>query len=128
MFDRIEGLTILLCLMGVLLLWGVGACSSTTTDFGEPLSIALTVDRAVGVAGVDTFSFRYDATGTSLMGIVLEFGDGQADSLSAQGATSAGATRSHVYAVPGAFSAVATVLEAFGEARADTVVVEIQNP
>ncbi len=106
----------------------VTACSSSSTDAGGPLSITLTVDKTTGVAAVDTFSFHYEATGTDILGVVLEFGDGQADSLSALGAARAGATRTHVYGSAGVFSASARVLEAFGAVRADTVVVEIQSP
>jgi hypothetical protein len=128
MTERTTGAAPFLGLLGVLLLCWAGGCSSTSTDFGQPLSITLTADRDVAVAGADTVTFRYDAAGTDLVGIVLDFGDGQADSLSAQGATTAGATREHVYADPGTFFAVAEVIEAFGESLADTVVIEVQNP
>jgi hypothetical protein len=128
MIEGTSGETHLFRLLGVLLFCAAGGCSSTSTDFGQPLSITLTADRDVAVAGVDTVTFRYDAAGTDLVGIVLDFGDGQVDSLSAQGATTAGATREHVYADPGTFFAVAEVLEAFGGSLADTVVIEVQSP
>ena len=115
-----------LFLVGALLAGGMG-CSSSSTDVGEPLSITLTVDRTTGLAAVDTFSFHYEATGTDILGVVLEFGDGQEDSLSALGAARAGATRNHVYGSAGVFSASARVLEALGALRADTVVVEVNQ-
>ena len=116
-----------LFLIGALLAVASG-CSSSSTDVGEPLSITLTVDRTTGLAAVDTFSFHYEATGTDILGVVLDFGDGQADSLSALGAARAGATRNHVYGSAVVFSASARVLEAFGDLLADTVVVEIESP
>jgi hypothetical protein len=116
-----------LLLIAALLTVALG-CSSSSTDAGEPLSITLTVDRTTGLAAVDTFSFHYEATGTDILGVVLDFGDGQADSLSALGAARAGATRNHVYGSAGVFSASARVLEAFGDLLADTVVVEIESP
>lgn len=116
-----------LFLVGALLAVGMG-CSSTSTDVGGVLSMTLTVDRTTGLAAVDTFSFHYEATGTELLGIVLDFGDGQVDSLSALGATRAGATRTHVYGSAGVFSASARVLDVLGVLRADTVVVEVQSP
>jgi hypothetical protein len=128
MIEGRSGETPLFRLLCVLLLSATGGCSSTSTDFGQPLSITLTADRDVAVAGVDTVTFRYDAAGTDLVGIVLNFGDGQVDSLSAQGATTAGATREHLYSDPGTFFAVAEVLEAFGGSLADTVVIEVRSP
>lgn len=104
------------------------ACSSSSVEIGKPLAIELTVDRSIGVAAADTFTFRYEATGQNLLGVVLAFGDGQADSVAAQGATSAGAIRSHVYEFPGTYAAYARAIESFGEAMADTVVVEVQSP
>ena len=114
--------------LAVPVLFAASACSSTSTDVGGPLSIMLTVDRTSGRAGVDAFSFHYEATGTDLLGVVLEFGDGQVDSLAAFGAARAGATREHVYASPGTYLASARVQEAFGALRADTVQVEVQSP
>jgi hypothetical protein len=109
-------------------LTAAAGCSRTTTDVGEPLSITLTVDRTSGRAGVDAFTYHYEAAGTDLLGVVLDFGDGQVDSLAAQGAARAAATRSHVYASPGTYSAHARAMEAFGSVRADTVVVAVQAP
>lgn len=114
-------------LVGALLALGMG-CTDTSTAIGGPLSITLTVDRATGLAGVDAFSFHLEATGTELLGIVLAFGDGQADSVSALGASSVGATRVHVYESPGTFSAVAHATESLGAVKADTVVVEVGVP
>ena len=74
------------------------------------------------------YRFHYEVTGTDLLGITLDFGDGQVDSLSAQGASRAGATRIHVYESAGTFSAHARAHEAFGAVRADTVVVEVRSP
>jgi len=110
------------------ILAAAAGCSSASTDVGEPLSITLSVDRSSGAAAVDVFSFHYEATGTDLLGIVLEFGDGQADSLAAQGAARASATRSHVYETPGTYSASAWAHEALGATKADTVVVEVRSP
>jgi hypothetical protein len=107
-------------------LLGALGCSDTTVDIGNPLSISLTVDRTSGVAGVDTFTFQYSARGTGLLGVVLEFGDGQADSLATLGASEAGATRKHVYAEPGSYAASARAEEALGARRADTLMVQVQ--
>lgn len=114
-------------LLAGVLLFGL-ACTDTSVGGGNPLSITLTVDPSVGTAAVDTFTFQYQAEGTDLLGVVLEFGDGQVDSLSALGAVTAGATRLHVYEDPGTYSAIASVIEAVGATLADTVSVEVQLP
>ena len=103
------------------------ACSPAGTETGEPLSVELTVDRTSGEVGVDAFTFHLDATGRNLSSVVLEFGDGEGDSLAASGSTSAGMTRSHVYEAPGSYSAVARAVETSGEVLADTIVVTVQN-
>ncbi len=113
---------VLMALVGAL------ACSGGSVEVGNPLTISLTVDRTVGTAAVDTFTFQYQATGTNLLGVVLEFGDGQADSLAGQGASSAGARRKHVYAEEGTYRAVARAEEAFGDEVSDTVLVEVRLP
>jgi hypothetical protein len=92
-------------------------CSSSSADFGGPLSITLTVDRTSGRATVDEFAFHYEASGTELLGVVLDFGDGQVDSLSAQGASRAGAIRIHVYELAGMFSATAREVPTQGRSR-----------
>ena len=116
------GLVLLFLFLGPL------SCSTSTADVGKALSIELSVDRTSGVAGVDVFTFRYEASGQDLLGVVLEFGDGQADSLATLGSTTAGATRPHTYVDPGSYSAIARVLEAFGQLLADTVMVRVQTP
>ena len=114
-------------LLAGVLLFGLG-CSDTSIGGGNPLSITLTVDPAVGAAAADTFTFQYEATGTDLLGVVLHFGDGQVDSLSALGAVTASATRLHTYEDPGTYSAIASAVEAVGGTLADTVSVEVQLP
>lgn len=114
--------------LAVSVVMAASACARTSTDVGEPLSITLTVDRTSGRAGLDTFSFHYEVAGTDLLGVVLDFGDGQVDSLAAMGAARAAATREHVYASPGTYSASAKAQEAFGNAKADTVTVVVQAP
>lgn len=124
---RCLGFSTMIPLLAGVLLLGLG-CSDSSIGGGNPLSITLTVDPVVGVAAVDTFTFQYDAEGTDLLGVVLDFGDGQVDSLSALGAVTAGATRLHVYEDPGTYSAIASVIEAVGATLADTVSVEVQLP
>ena len=126
MFDRSTTLIGTAWVLGAVGVFTVLSCSDSTADFGEPLSITLTVDRSSGTAGVDLFTFRYDASGSQLLGVVLEFGDGQADSVAGQGGSTARATRTHLYEIPGTYSANARVVEALGATLADTVVVQIQ--
>lgn len=78
------------------------ACSEVTVSGGQPVSLELAVDKAAATVGEDV-SVAVAARGTSLNGVVVEYGDGAADSLAAFGAVSAQTTFVHQYAEPGTF-------------------------
>ena len=100
-------------LLGGLLLLGIGACESTAGP-GYDTAVELSADRTR--AGVDEqITFRYDAQGRHLQGIVIAYGDGQADSILTYSAQTAGGNRVHRYQEPGTFAVRAEAIDASGE-------------
>jgi hypothetical protein len=80
----------------------LAACSEVTFSGGEPVSLEIAVDKATAAIGEDV-AVSVDARGTSLNGVVVEYGDGVADSLSAFGAVSAQTTFVHRYQEVGTY-------------------------
>jgi len=114
---------------GFFLLATLAACSDVTVTGGGPTTLSLTADRTSAVTNEDV-TFLYDAAGTSLIRVVLAYGDGTADTVDAFGAVTASGQRSHAYAVSGTYQVEGTAEDAVGGAAADTVTVRIDpsNP
>jgi hypothetical protein len=101
--------------MSVLAVLLVSACSSYTTEVpNRPLTVDLTAARTSAGVG-DTILFRVDATGTRLLGIILNYGDGRADSIPTENAQTATANIPYAYTATGTFTVVATVIAVTGE-------------
>ena len=99
------------------------ACSSVDVE-DLPTAITLTVDRNSAAVG-DTLLFSYDATGEFMVGVIVDYGDGVLDSISAPGAQRANGSLRHSYVDPGSYTVIATLEEAIRDDATDTEVVEI---
>lgn len=112
-------------LVGLLLAASTAACLDDSITGTRPLSFSLEVNPATAAVG-DSIDFEYDASGTSIFGVVFFYGDGVSDTIFAQ--TSSEVERSgtirYAYSAAGTFEVVGKVVTSIGE-RADTVNVEI---
>jgi hypothetical protein len=102
----------------------LGACSDTTFEGGGPVSIELSVDRTTARTGQDV-TFTYDAKGTVLTGVIVEFGDGATDTMDTAGAQKAHGRFIHAYRTVGTFTAVGTAYDASQGPATDQVVVQV---
>jgi hypothetical protein len=102
------------------------SCSSITST-GKPLTITLTADRTTAVVDQEV-TFSYEATGKSISGILLEFGDGALDSINSYGSQSATGRRTHAYAEAGDYVAVGTVFDFSEGTRSATISVTVTVP
>ncbi len=102
----------------------MGACREVTFEGGAPVSITLTSDRTTAKIGQDII-FDFDATGSILDGVTLEYGDGVADTVYASGAMTAHGQFLYAYASAGTFTAVGTAHDARQGPAMDTVIVQI---
>ena len=109
------------CLVG----FGVG-CDGSSTDQGKDLSVELTVDISSGVAVVDTFSFGFEVRGRALHSMVLDYGDGESETVQGGASSRIFGNRVHAYQEAGTFRAVALARELAGQESADTAVVQVQ--
>ncbi len=91
----------------------VAACSDSIVEGGLPLTVSITADRTVAEVG-DSVVYSAEATGTNLVGLALDFGDGAVDSTAASGAVRAGITRAHAYGAAGTYVAKATAVDVQG--------------
>ena len=87
----------------------VVSCSDAELTFGGPL--ALTVSSNAPITVTDSLVVNYDATGQSLLGLALLWGDGTVDSVFFAGAQSAAGRVAHLYAEDGAYTVTATVTD-----------------
>ena len=94
--------------LALLLVIGV-ACSDAELTFGGPLSLNVTSNAPIAVS--DSLVLEYDATGQSLLGIAVTWGDDAVDSVFFAGAQSAAGRVAHLYASDGSYVVTATVTD-----------------
>lgn len=87
----------------LLLLVGVSAaaCGSSSLDIGGPLTLSISAVSPVVVT--DSLILQFDVAGTALLGVVIDFGDMQIDSVPFLESQTAGGRRPHLYAAPGQY-------------------------
>jgi hypothetical protein len=115
--------------LGLFVSVGIAAgCLDDSITGTRPLTFTLTANTTTAVAG-DSITFTFDATGTSLFGVVLSYGDGMADTVLAQTPNIVEWTEEmrYAYTTEGSFRVVGRVESAAGN-RADTVDVVITAP
>ncbi|MBT8405502.1 MAG: hypothetical protein KJP18_16700 [Gemmatimonadetes bacterium] len=97
--------------VGVTAGWG---CLDDSITGERPLSIQLAVNpSAASVAETVTASF--EATGSGIQGVILDWGDGVVDSLVLSGrVVEAASDLDHAYGVPGTFTVTAIVEDQSG--------------
>jgi len=100
----------------------VAACSDITFTGGGPVTIQLSADKASVPEG-GTVTFTYAAKGTYLNGVVIDYGDGVADSVFTQGSQKAEGVVSHQFALSGMYTVVGRAEDsATGTATAEVVI------
>lgn len=117
-------------LLALSLLAGVGVAAGCLDDSitgTRPLSFSLTASSSTAAVG-DSITFTYEATGTSIFGVVMAFGDGVVDTVVAQTPNIVEWSEEvrYAYTAPGTFRVVGRV-ETAGGGRADTVDVVISG-
>jgi len=112
-----------------LLLVAVSAAACLDDDITgtRPLSFTISVDPAFANVG-DSVSVRFEAMGTQLLGVLVNYGDGVVDTLPTDlaGTVEFIQTLSHAYSEPGTFQIVGQVESGFG-IMGDTTFVEIES-
>jgi hypothetical protein len=110
----------------VLALAAAGCSSIETTDPG-PTTIELTADRTSAATG-EEIEFTFSGTGSSIIAVMLDYGDGAQERVDASGATSAAGRRTHAFSEAGAFVVTATIEDAITGSVSDEVTVQITSP
>jgi hypothetical protein len=95
--------------LGALIALGV-ACQSAALE-PLPLDLRIDLDRATANPG-DTIQVVTTAQGGTLLGIVVDYGDGTSDSYATSGARNAKVTFKHAYTASGAYTVKAVVTDA----------------
>lgn len=80
----------------------LGACSDLSVEGGGPLELDVSVDSTVVATG-QRVRFDYAAVGTYLSGIVLQYGDGTADTVYAYGSQNSSGSLVHEWSVAGEY-------------------------
>lgn len=120
-----RSLTLTLSLsLSLLFLAGCGDFSQTIRQ----TALTLTADRTTTPTG-QTVSFRYDAQGRSLAGLIVDFGDGsRPDSLSLGGAVTATGTRTHTFTQAGSFIVTGRLEEFFLPSVETEIPITVTSP
>jgi hypothetical protein len=98
------------------------ACGDTGFQRGHPLELDLTVDQVSRPVGTP-HEFDVNARGRWLLAFIIDYGDGQADTVPTFGSQSAGATRSHTYDAPGSYMVRASIEDAVEGIARDSITV-----
>lgn len=110
----------------LMLALAVTGCDAIT-DVARELSLNLSTDRQNIRAG-EQFRLQYEATGSSLVQIVIDPGDGsEATSLPLTGAQTAEGSISHTYDEAGTYEVVGQVREFNGAARSARLTIVVAS-
>ncbi|MDZ7778912.1 MAG: hypothetical protein U5R14_03105 [Gemmatimonadota bacterium] len=106
----------------------LAACLDDDITGTRALSFTLTADPASAEVG-DSITFTYDASGTSILGVLLDYGDGVQDTIVAQTPNQVERIEEvkYAYEIAGSFEVVGR-LETGDGGTSDTVSVEISEP
>jgi PKD repeat protein len=104
----------LLTLAIVGIVGAAAGCLDDSITGTRPLSFTFTADQTT-INALDVVRFDYTATGTQIVGVVADYGDGVADTAQAGGGTvSTGGTFEHSFLAPGSFVVTGQVQAANG--------------
>ena len=106
------------CLLGL-------GCSEQSVSLGGPLMLSLSAVTPVAVT--DSLVVEYTIVGRNLLGMAVDYGDMQVDSLAFLGAQTAGGRVGHLYAAPGQYTVSARVQDAVDGTVTEELTVTI-NP
>lgn len=108
----------------ILVSTATAACLDDSITGTRPLDFSLTADVATALVG-EGVTFRYDAQGTGLRVVRVDWGDGMADSVAFPGATVEGSGDvEHTFALAGTYMVRGEAVTLIGTAR-DSVTVTI---
>ena len=110
--------------VAILAMAAAGACSDVSFEGGGPVLVTLISDRTTATTG-QNIAFDVEARGSILDGVIIDYGDGVADTMYTLGAMRASRQFLHAYESAGTFAAVGTAYDAIRGQASDTVVVQI---
>lgn len=87
---------------------GAAACLDDDITGTRPLAIELTATPTTVTAG-ESVQFNYDASGNAITLIVMDYGDGTADSITYNGPVIAANQLTHTYTTPATYAVTASV-------------------
>ena len=100
------------------------ACVRDTLD-PLPFEATLQANRTA-VTPADTVTFMVAAKGGSLLGVEVDYADGNTDLFPTSGARTASVTFRHSYRVAGTYDVRATVTDAYAGVKTSTVQIRVQ--
>jgi len=101
------------------------ACSTSEVTFGGPLDLQITSNSPVTLT--DSLRVEYSVDGRSLLGLAVEWGDAQVDSLGFSSAQSASGITGHLYEAAGTYTVRATAVDQLEGSQSKELTITI-NP
>lgn len=110
-----------LALAAVVAVGSTVACTDSAVEIGSELSLQLTAPSSIPLS--DSLIVEYEAKGRSLLGLVVDYGDGAADTVPFVGSQSAGGRLAHKYSEAGQYQVTGRVQDGIeGSTMADVTV------
>jgi hypothetical protein len=103
----------------------IGAACSPSPIESLPLDITMQASRTKAAPG-DTISFVATIQGSTLLGIQIDYGDGDTGLFAASGANTGKTTFTHAYKRAGTFTAKATVSDGTANQKSTSIEVRIE--
>ena len=104
-----------------------GACTSVDVADPRPLTMELTASALSAGVG-QSVDFSFSGTGVLLVQVVLDYGDGAADTVALAGSQTVGGRKDHAWSDAGSYTVLGTLTDAsLGDATAQ-VTVQISTP
>ncbi len=99
------------------------SCLDNSITGVRPLTLTLTAEPATTLVG-DSITFRYTATGTDLLVIQMDYGDGETGSIPAlsSGAVNMSGYVAHAYSAAGTYVATGTAVDQTGSVTQEVTV------
>ena len=107
---------------GGVIVAAMAACLSTT----DPLPLNVTIQKPASISTADSATFVISAQGNSLIGIEIQYGDGQFAPYTTAGARTATVSFRHRYTLAGTYQVTATATDAVLGQKQATVQVSVQ--
>jgi hypothetical protein len=105
----------------------LGGCSDIATEGPQPLNLELSASSTTTIAG-QAIDVSFVATGSFLLGVDLDYGDGAVESIVGGGAHRLTGKRPHAWEEPGSYQVTAIARDGQLGSMTRSVMIQVASP